>query len=130
MRSQAVFYAAPLLLMLGVSPNAQAQQLGDWHGDWHDVPQATCAPCKILGGGDAQGDDYDFTDPIPPNVVLNGSAGKGRVECSNGPGGNGCVFMTNQSVEVDNVRHTVFTHVRSRSTPTKVRAVVEVLQIK
>ena len=131
MRSQTVVYTTALILVLGLTSHARAQSpYGDWHGDWHDVPVASCNPhCGTLGGGDPQGDDQDFTDTFPANVVLNGSAGKGRIECSNTPGSNGCVFETNQSVEVDNVAHKVYTHIRSRSTAVKVRPVVEIYQM-
>jgi hypothetical protein len=106
-----------------------AGPLGEWRGDFHDVAQARCHPnCKILGGGDAEGDDFDFTDSFPDNVLLD--ATKAHVDCSNVGGGNGCVFASNISVGVDNVSHKVYTHFRSRSTATKVRPVVDILQIK
>lgn len=131
MRSHMLKFTAALALVLGLTHHAQAQSpFGDFHGDWHDVAVASCNPhCGTLGGNDPQGDDHDFTDTFPDNVVLNGAPGKGRVECSNTPGSNGCVFETNQSVEVDNAAHKVYTHIRSRSTAVRVRPVVEIYQM-
>jgi hypothetical protein len=106
-----VFAAAGIGMLLGLSYASRAQNppsLGDWHGDFHDVGQARCHPhCGFRGGGDPEGDDYDFTDSFPNNVLLNNNGG--RVECSKVGTDNGCVFLTNQSVSVDNVRHQVYT---------------------
>jgi hypothetical protein len=100
-------------------PTVTSGQLGSWHGPWHDVPAASCHPhCDPNSG-----DDHDYEDDVPSNVLVD--ATKPTVECS---GHNGCVFDPT-SASVDNANHKVYIKIRSRSEPVRVRAVVPIIAV-
>jgi hypothetical protein len=98
---------------------ADQVDLGWWVGPSHPVPAAACHPhCDPNGG-----DDFDFTDPIPPNVVLDNSTA--RVNCS---GQNGCVFDPSHAT-VDNATHNFHGHIRSRSEAVTVTGTAHIVAI-
>jgi len=94
-----------LLAPARLSAADQTPDLGWWVGPSHPVPAAPCHPhcCPACGV------DFNFTDPIPPNVILDNSTA--RVSCS---GQNGCVFDP-YSATVDNATHNFHGQIRSRS---------------
>jgi hypothetical protein len=98
-------------------------QLGEWNGPLHDVPQAGCHPHCTGPNGNA----YDYSDSFPSNVVLD--ATKSSIVCSNIGSDNGCAFLEDAKVSVDNVAHVVYTHVKSRSVAVRVKPVVCILKV-
>jgi hypothetical protein len=121
---------ASMVALLVLVARAQAGPLGEWHGDFHNVPAASCNPhCQILGGGIPQGEDYDFTDAFPGDTLLN--ADEKHIACSDVGNSNGCVFTQPLcSISVDNTKHTVYTHCRSHSGAIKVQPVVSIYQMQ
>jgi hypothetical protein len=101
-------------LVIGLDERSQAVDLGTYTGKSFDVPQATCHPhCKILGGGNLEGDYHTFTDSFPSNVRLDSDTA--QIQCLGTP----CVF-DKWGITVDNLDHTASIWILSHSASVKI----------
>jgi hypothetical protein len=113
-RQALLLVAIAVALVIGLDEPSQAVDLGTYTGKSFDVPKAKCAPhCKILGGGNLEGDNHTFTDSFPSNVTLDPKTA--QIQCFGTP----CVF-DESGISINNADHTASICVLSRSESIKI----------
>ena len=109
-----IFLAVSVAGLVGISNTARAQvpDFGEWTGSQQPVPAAKCNPhCKILEGGNVEGDFYTYTQDFPTDQYLDTKTTATNVVCL----GNDCIFDDQRSLSVDNLHHKVTMKILSHS---------------